>query len=62
MSKQIQYFSPTNLANYRERCKRKRIFIQRIYANSFKYCKYWKELVISKSSYTSSTAKQRCSQ
>lgn len=44
MSKQIQYFSPTNLANYRERCKRKRIFIQRIYANSFKYCKYWKEL------------------
>nr|DAN74389.1 MAG TPA: hypothetical protein [Caudoviricetes sp.] len=41
---QIQYFSPTNLANYRERCKRKRIFIQCFYANSFKYCKHWKEL------------------
>lgn len=27
MSKQIQYFSPTNLANYHEKCKRKRIFI-----------------------------------
>lgn len=27
MSKQIQYLTPTNLVNYRERCKRKGIFI-----------------------------------
>ena len=32
---QIQYVSPTNLANYRERCKRKGIFIQRIYRKFF---------------------------
>nr|DAN60738.1 MAG TPA: hypothetical protein [Bacteriophage sp.] len=30
MSKQIQYLTPTKLANYCEKCKRKRIFIHDI--------------------------------